>query len=465
MGKRVWQLILALGLLLLLSGCMSQSGEDFYALPQLPEDYLSLQQTINTVMNDLGAEYAAPSAGSNTQNIQLQDLDGDGVQESALAFFRVASAEKPLKIYVFRQNEATGEYETAWIIEGVGTAIYSIAFENLGGTGEKEIVVSWQISAKTQSLAAYALQRDGDVVELMRSGYTRSAVLDLDRDNEKEIVLLQLDTAENNSRAELYKYDNGLMVHTSAVSLSSGITDIQATKVGALTNLMPALFVSSDFGENGGRITDIITLRDGALTNLTQDEASGMSLSTIRYYTDFKDVNGTDINNDGILELPMPELLPAVGENATPMYLLHWIQCTPDGEAATVYTTFHCYDDGWYLILPEEWQGRVTIARRESSGSVAGSERAVAFYNLPQEHAGAEAADEAAEPVEFLTIYRLTGSNRTHRASIDERFKLFESSDVIYAARFRSGQWDCGLDQDGLQERFCRIKVDWSAEN
>ena len=462
MGKRVRQLILVLGMLALLSGCMSQSGEDFYALPQLPEDYLALQQTINKVISDLGAEYAAPSAGSNTQNIQLQDLDGDGRQESALAFFRVASAEKSLKIYIFRQNELTDEYETAWVIEGVGTGIYSIAFENLGGTGEKEIVVSWQISAKTQSLAAYSLQRGGEVVELMRSGYTKSAVLDLDRDNEKEIVLLQLDTAEDNSRAELYKYDNGLMVHTSAVPLSLGITDIQAAKVGTLTNLMPALFVSSDFGENGGRITDIITLRDDVLTNLTLNEEAGMSLSTIRYYTDFKDVNGTDINNDGILELPLPELLPAVGENTAPMYLLHWNQCTQDGKAASVCTTFHCYDDGWYLILPEEWQGKVTVARRETSGSVAGSERAVSFYYLPDK---AENPEEQAEPEEFLTIYRLTGTNRAYRASLDGRFKLFESSDVIYAAKLRDTEWDCGLDRDGLQEKFNRIKVDWSAEN
>lgn len=459
MGKRVRQWILFWGMLVLLSGCMSQSGEDFYAPPQLPEDYLALQQTINKVISDLGAEYAAPSSGSNTQNIQLQDLDGDGIQESALAFFRVSSAEKPLKIYIFRQNEQTDEYETAWVIEGVGTAIYSIAFENLGGTGDKEIVVSWQISAKTQSLAAYSLQRGGDVVELMRSGYTKSAILDLDRDNEKEIVLLQLDTAEDNSRAELYNYDNGLMVHTSAVPLSLGITEIQAAKMGALTNLMPALFVSSDFGEDGGRITDIIALRDGVLTNLTRNEEIGMSLSTVRYYADFQDANGTDINNDGILELPLPELLPSVGENTAQMYLLHWNQCGPEGEATRVCTTFHSYEDGWYLVLPEEWQGKVTIARRDSGASAAGSERAVSFYHLPS------GADESEEPEEFLTIYRLSGTNRAHRAALDGRFVLFEGSDVIYAAKFRDTEWNCGLGRDELQEKFNRIKVSWSAEN
>ena len=66
-------------------------------------------------------EYAAPTSCSNTQNIQLQDLDGDGTQESAVAYFRVSGAEKPLKIYIFRQNQATEEYETAWSVEGEGT--------------------------------------------------------------------------------------------------------------------------------------------------------------------------------------------------------------------------------------------------------------------------------------------------------------------------------------------------------
>lgn len=455
MRRRARQFVLLLGMLLLLSGCLSQSGEDFYLVPQLPEDYLALQQTISQVMSSLGAEYAAPSSGSNTQNIQLQDLDGDGEQESAVAFFRVPSAEKPLKIYIFRQNQATEEYETAWIIEGDGTAIYSVAFEDLGGDAHRELIVSWQISARVQSMSAYSLQPGGDAVELMRSGYSKSAVVDLDRDNEKEIVLVQLDTAENNSRAELYNYDNGLMVLTSMAPLSLDITEIQAAKVGSLTDRIPALFISSDFGENGGRITDIIALRDNILTNLTLDEATGRSLATRRYYKDFKDANGTDINNDGILELPIPEALPLAEETGTQMYALHWNQYDLNGQPVQVYTTFHCYEDSWYLILKEDWLGTITAARRESGGSNV-SDRAVSFYHwMP----------DAEEPEEFLTIYRLTGANRTYRAETDGRFVLFTGSDVIYAAKFWDTEWDCGMNSDQLRENFNRIKVDWSADS
>jgi hypothetical protein len=453
MGRRVRQIVCLLGLLSLLSGCLSQSGEDFYALPQLPEDYLALQQTIKQVMDTLGAEYAAPTSGSNVQNIQLQDLDGDGVQESAVAFFRVPGGEKPLKIYIFRQDPVTEEYETAWTVEGDGSAIYSVAFEDLGGGQAKEMVVSWQISSGVQSLSAYFLQNGGDAVELMRGGYTKSAVVDLDRDNEKEIVLVQLDAAQNSSRAELYQYDDGLMVMTSEVPLSVDLTDIQAVKSGCLVDQIPALFISSNFGEAGGRITDILAMRDGELTNLTLDESSGLSVQTVRYYKDFQDVNGTDINSDGILELPIPKPLALLEETGTQTYVLHWNQYDLQGETQRVCTTYHCYDDGWYLILPESWQNQVTIARRSS---VTVSERAVSFYYWPP---GEE------EPQEFLTIYRLTGSSRISRATIDGRFLLLEGSNVVYAAKFQDTTWNCGLDGDDLRERFNLVKVDWSSDN
>lgn len=473
MGKRIGQLIFVVGMLFLLCGCMIQAGENFYALPQLPEDYLSLQKTIDQVVSDLGAEYTAPSSGSNWQSIQLQDLDGDskGEQEAAVAFFRVASAENPLKIYIFRQNPATEEYEVAWTIEGDGTAIYSVAFENLGGTEAKEVIVSWRISSQVQSLVVYSLEPGGEVVELMRSGYTKQAVTDLDRDNKKEIVLVQLDTAENNSRVELYDYDNGLMVYTSSAPLSLNLTAIKSAKVGTLLDSVPALFVTSDYGEAGGRITDVVAVKDGVLTNLTLDEETGMSGITRRFYKDFQDEYGYDINSDGVSELPISEALPLVGDSTAQLYLLHWYQFDLDGNATCVYTTFHSYDDGWYLILPNEWQGQVSVARRETSTGTSVTERAVSFYysenwdaEATEETEGLEETEntEKVEPEEFLTIYRLSGSNRTIRAGIDGRFKLVESTDVIYAAKFWDTDWDCGLDNDELLEQFNRIKVNWS---
>ena len=86
MGEKIGSRVFALAaLLLLLSGCAFSSPEELYAVPRASEDYQNLQDQIDQVRS-AGAEYAGPLQGTNTQPVQLMDLDGDGVQE-AVAFF------------------------------------------------------------------------------------------------------------------------------------------------------------------------------------------------------------------------------------------------------------------------------------------------------------------------------------------------------------------------------------------
>lgn len=456
MKKRIWRLALPLGLLLVLAGCLFESGEDFYLLPQLPEDYLALQTAINQVVSDLGAEYTSPTAGDNTQNIQFHDLDGDGEEETAVAFFWVSEDEKPLKIYFFRQSADGESYETVWVIEREGTGIYSVDFLNLGGGEDLEAVVNWQLSADVRVMAAYALvEGDYDVVELMYSGYTQSAVLDIDRDNEQEILLLQTDAAEGTGLAEMYDYSDGLMLLTSQAALSQTLTAIRSVQQGCLANQAPALFVTCEIGSDGGYVTDVVAWQEDGLVNLTLNGETGISASTLRYYTDFQDVYGTDINGDGIMELPIPEALPLLDDSSRQMYLLRWYQFDDAGQAQPLGCTFHCYDDGWYLILPEDWDGCVTAVRQKGTASNASSERIITFYYLPDGDA------EQAQP--FLSIYRLSGTNRSYRASLSGRFTLEETSQIIYAARLWDNGWDCGLDQENLGDWFSMIETEWSS--
>ena len=55
------RLLLAAGLLMFLTGCFSQSVEEFYAPPKAPDDYLKLR---STRCSRKGASTPRPSAGS-----------------------------------------------------------------------------------------------------------------------------------------------------------------------------------------------------------------------------------------------------------------------------------------------------------------------------------------------------------------------------------------------------------------
>ena len=96
--------LLVIGLFsLLLSGCMFTTPEtSLYRLPKLAGEYESLESQIDALLTN-GAEYAAPTSGSNLQSVQMIDLDGDGSEE-AVAFFRRASDKKPMKIYIFKAD-------------------------------------------------------------------------------------------------------------------------------------------------------------------------------------------------------------------------------------------------------------------------------------------------------------------------------------------------------------------------
>ena len=436
------------GILLCLTGCFFKSVDELYAIPKSSETYVNLQEKIKEVKGN--AEYIAPQSGTNTQIIQMVDLNGDGIQE-AVAFFRDSTAEKPLKICIFKQN-AKGNYEVFAWIEGAGTEIESIEYRNLTGNSDSEILVSWKVSAGVHTLVAYSVSY-GQVAELMRSGYTDCVTADVDGDGQDEILLAQLDSSNPfSNRVELYDSDGGYLEMRSSAPLSEGIQDVTDWKVGTLAGSVPGLFVTGVL-ETGGRITDIFSLDKDTLRNVSIDKETKQSTGTVRYYNG---VEPTDIDKDGITEVPLCQAISITGStnSSETFWKVQWWQYDAKGVRHLDMTTYHNNTDHWYLVLPESWNGVITLSRRENSAI---GERAVVFSYWN--------GDKKTEPDSFLTIYQLTGSNRTIRSKLNNRFTLCANSEAIYAAEFADCTWNCGLDQQGLTERFHLINNAWLLED
>ncbi len=449
---------MALMLCLLLTGCFFRTVDELYAIPQPPKDYEALQERLGEVVAQ-GGEYAAPLTGEMIQSVQLQDLDGDGRQE-AIAFFRMPSEEKPLKIYIFRQ--VGEEYQTFAVIEGAGAAINCVDYVQMDDEPFKELVVSWQMTAQVHSLAAYSVGPE-QVEELMRTDYDSYKLFDLDQDNRQELVVFRT-AAGSVPQAELYDFDE-VLSRTSSAPLSVGAyvgadgtiksEYLTAVQVGYLADRTPAIFASSSYGESGA-ITDVFAIRSGRLENVTLEAETGESGETVRFYTQ---VAARDINGDGIMELPQPVPLAdyRVTNDTVSFWLIHWRQFDSQGNASQVFTTYHNDRDGWYFILPDEWDNNLSLSRSDLPG---GGERGVTFSYW--------SGDPGTEPRSFLTIYKLTGTHRAVRARTEGRFLLWpmnaldhpDESSTIYAAAFRDG-WDCGLTEEQIRERFRIIRTDW----
>ncbi|MEA4932882.1 MAG: hypothetical protein VB071_04760, partial [Lawsonibacter sp.] len=130
-------------------------------------------------------------------------------------------------------------------------------------------------------------------------------------------------------------------------------------------------------------------------------------------------------------------------------WLIDWSQYDEAGQCNHVMTTYHNVSDGWYLEIPDSWIGKITVSRNDTLSG----QRQVTFSLW-------QGKDEA--PIPFLSIYRLTGSNRVSRAEEEGRFTLREEGEIIYAAKLYDCGWDCGLTaNDLLMKNFQTIQTSW----
>ncbi|MGE4276511.1 MAG: hypothetical protein AB7E30_04950 [Lawsonibacter sp.] len=492
MSKKWVRLLLPAAMLLLLSGCLFRPPDELYKRPEKSAGYDQLVAAIQEVRSGLEDEFSARCedavivSGDNTATIQLQDLNGDGQRESAVAFFRIPGVEKSLKIYIFTQMGE--DYQVTGIVEGDGAAIYSVDYVDLNGLGDKELVVNWQVSTGVYQLGAYTLdelsvsadqsgtEAEGAAhvhttdrssllaTELLLTGCSAASessgsytsgyrLLDIDQDTRTEIAVVRINSAGMDSQVEVYGWKDGQLGSIGSVELSDGVATLNKVRANYLSGeyYPPALYVSCTLTD-GSRTTDVLTYQaaegkeEKQLVNLSLDPETGVSRNRIKGYTE---VSPADVNADMVLELPSPSLLPSYGDApSSNFWLIDWSQYDEAAQCNHVMTTYHNVSDGWYLEIPDSWIGQITISRNDT---LSGQRQVI--FSLWQ-------GDE--EPLPFLSIYRLTGSNRVSRAEEEGRFTLCEEGEVIYAARFYDCEWDCGLTaNDLLMKNFQTIQTGW----
>jgi len=489
--KKLYAAVLLPILLLVLSGCLFRPADDLYKLPEVSADYDRLKAAIREVRSGLELEYGTSTdvalilSGDSTATIQLQDLDGDGERESAVTFLKVPGVEKSLKIYVFRQ--VGEEYEVEGIVEGDGAAIYSVDYVDLNERGKKELVVSWQISAGVYQLGAYTLdeirpnavkednalpvmsqeKRQGlQATQLLLTGCSVAVdgtsvssgyrLLDFDQDTCTEIAVARIDGSGEGSQLDVYGWEDGAFQKMDSANLSVGIASLNRIRANYLQGELypPALYVTATLAD-GSRVIDVVAYQEDKeseekkLVNLAVNPETGISCEVLQGYTDLLPA---DINDDYVVEVPIPVALPNYGDlTTTNFWLIDWAQYEENGDREHIVTTYHNVQDSWYLEIPEKWRDRIIIARNDQISG----QREVVFSMWKRD-------DKIPQP--FLSIYRLTGNNRTSAASVNGRFVLHEEESVIYAAKFYDSKWNSGLDETELLERFHTIQTAWYSE-
>lgn len=429
------------GLLLtaLCTGCMARSADGLYALPRQSDSYYDIQEAIDGVMT-AGVSYAGPMTGSNQQAVQLADLDGDG-QEEAIVFLKTGG-EKPMKAYIFDHREES--YQNVAVIESDGSDFDAVEYVDLDGQPGQEILLGRRLSGQIlQSLGAYSY-KDGHLTELMSVNYSEFAVVDLDEDDCQDVFVLRMDSDNRNGVAEIYRYDDGAMERTQEANLSPGALQIKRVISGYVAQGVPAVFVASAY-EDDAIITDIFAYVGQHFRNVAVSASSGISAQTIRSYG----VYAEDIDEDGVIELPMPVALPAATAAEETHWMIDWCSLSTNGSKNVKMTTYHNYAAGWYLVLPENWHDCLSVKESEELFGVRGT--VFSKWN-----------GYGQTPEEIVTIYGFVGEDRLELAQTNGRFLLAEKGEVAYSALLGPGSADMHITKEDLTTMFRFIYMDWN---
>ena len=434
MKRRI--LLLTLLTALLLCGCAMRTVEEMYTPPKRSEEYKELQAAIDTAM--YGLTFSSPQSGENQQTVQLADLDGDGIDEYLV--FAKGSSEKPLQVLIFQQD-ADGNVRTLDTIGSNGQVFEQVEYVEFDDDPGCELVVGIQVSDQVlRSVAVYSFH-GGEAELLLLNGYSKFLTCDLDADGRKELMVFRPGEAETErGMAVLYSYREGQIERSVETELSESTSRIRRILPGKLEKGTPAVFVASSANENE-IVTDIFSVIDGTLTNISFSSEADTSVRTLRNFYVYAD----DIDDDGVVELPsMITMKPvSIWRDEEEKFLLRWFSMDAVGWEMDKLFTYHNYVGGWYIRLDSTWASRASVEQGDGTYT---------FYVWNESY------DLATE---LFTLYVFTGASRDEDVTKDGRFALHRSEGVAYGARLTDAAGEYGLTEEYLTDCFRLIRQDW----
>lgn len=438
MRKRWALLLIAAAMVFSFSGCLSGTAEELYCLPALSDEYMSLQKQVDTMLQ-AGTSYSAPVSGNNRQSIQLQDVDGDGTNE-ALVFVENPETEKRLRVCIFDDYQDT--YSLSCTIEGDGARFESVSYSDMDGDGISELIVGWQMSAELKLLTAYSI-KDYQPTNLLSTDYSEYTMTDLTRDGNEDLVVVRMAATERSGEVEMYSLMQDGELVSAGTKLSAGVESLSRLRVSGLQDGTPAVYFESVINSTN-LVTDIVVYRNDKLRNITVNANTGVSESTVRGSMTFS----RDMNGDEVLEIPRPVQLPTQSES-TSYWEMQWYDYSIGGRGIPVLSTFHNTTDGWYFVLPEEWEGKIAVRREEG----ANRERSIVFSRYD------ERKDSIGEDI--LSISALSGNQAEAMSRENGRFFLMKEDDIVFAARILSGSSQFSLTETLVRTNFHIIYSEW----
>ncbi len=346
--------------------------------PQAEGENYSIQLAFKEAVGD-DVLLKQPVSGSYRSAYTFIDLTGDKDDE-VIVFY-----SKRDELGIVRMNvldKAGGEWVSIADFQSVHNDIQEIDFADLNGDGTKEIIVGWTVFGESYSklMTVYRIGRENAdiIIEPVYAGYYSTfKISDIDCDGNNDILSMKYATAGNTAEytAALLSYGKNGISERGSFVLDNSISSVAAVNFDfSESENIKRVYVDA-YKVDGGMTTDCFFWKTQK-NDFERYYAAGTTVGAVS--SRISSVLCSDINSDGIIEVPTERFLPNISDtdNSSPnvmrngylgQSLINWVTVS-ESSVDTVESHIIMSQYGYSFKFSEKWLGKVSVINDPQKG-------------------------------------------------------------------------------------------------
>lgn len=385
--RRLILLMLTLCTVFAFSGCyyFDAGMEKLLVPPKLTDGQNEIYEVLESRVGT-GISLKYPRTGDYRSAFVLENIDDEPGKEAIVFYQSNVNVTNISALTVSVLDQEDGKWVPVYDVAAAGSDVDQVAFSGFGTQSNMFIIIGYALTSETDKVLHIYRYRDGIVQDLFSCPYSLFEVVDIDDNGYPELVTLSPAVSDQTgqvsaAKANVIRYQQGSFVASDSVEMDSSITSYVNIQTGDIGNRQTALYLDGMKGRDK-ITTQILFYQNGKLQNnafLDRSAADSLTRQTGNL--------SMDIDSDGVIEIPMPELMPgyqlssgqaqALTEEGDPLYFTRW-QVYSNGSFTEKYFSYLNIGLGYTLTIPPNMQNGTITAKRESSSERDGDE--IVFY-------------------------------------------------------------------------------------
>ena len=387
--KKIFMFMAVFALALSFSGCsiLETDTESMMHPPLLSIEQEKLNDALKKVA---GENYTLkyPKNGETNSAFIFRDLDNDGTDE-AVAFYSSVDESTRINVLKNENNDWVSVYEAA----GFSGEIESVEFVKIDEKSPA-MVIGWE-----GEIGVYRFGKNR-IETLHTASCDGGVILDINEDGFMDIAFFNGEAIDRSFFTVLYRGENGIVL-TDEIIVNAKFDSLLSMKTGKIDEGTTALFIDSIIYD-GVYLTEVVTLDDGKAVRYTladfvkyedeEEEENEVSSGTIivvgsnlgkrGIFLRNTEVSCTDIDGDGIMEMPVEIREDYANKKTDKIYYLQYVNLVQteqeieeslhisEKEALSVWSGIANPAGGYLFELPEIWSKDAKVSIDSASSEM-----------------------------------------------------------------------------------------------